>query len=117
MFVLHNNGIAENQTNICTMNDRTTISVFLLLYLATPEIAADDDPHCSSEVFTWFARGANVLVIHMPVPESIRGTGKKLHAPPTIIGKIAAETVTGQWVLSHLMVRSPGKMKDNLMIR
>ena len=72
------------------------------------------DQNGSSEAFTRFARDANVLVMHMPVPESIRGTGKKLHAPPTIIGKIAAETGMGQLVLSHLMALSLGKMEDNL---
>ena len=52
--------------------------------------------------------------MHMPVPENIGGVGRKLHAPPSIIGKIAAETGAGKLVLSHFMARSLIDMETNL---
>ncbi len=56
-----------------------------------------------------------MLVMHMPVPENIGGVGRKLHAPPSVIGKIAAETGTGKLVLSHFMARSLENREENLV--
>ncbi|MDX2418835.1 MAG: MBL fold metallo-hydrolase [Xanthomonadales bacterium] len=72
------------------------------------------DQNGSSDAFIEFARGADVLVMHMPVPEGISGVGRKLHAPPSLIGKIAAETGTGKLVLSHFMARSLENREENL---
>lgn len=72
------------------------------------------DQNGSSEVFIDFARGTDVLVMHLPVPENISGVGRKLHAPPSVIGKIAAETGTGKLVLSHFMARSLESREENL---
>lgn len=73
------------------------------------------DQNGSSEAFIEFARGADVLVMHMPVPEGIVGVGRKLHAPPSIIGNIAAQTNTKKLVLSHFMARSLDNMEENLL--
>ena len=48
------------------------------------------------------------------VPENISGVGRKLHAPPSVIGKIAAETGAGTLVLSHFMARSLYNREENL---
>jgi len=72
------------------------------------------DQNGSSDVFIDFARGTDVLVMHLPVPENISGVGRKLHAPPSVIGKIAAETGTGKLVLSHFMARSLESREENL---
>jgi len=72
------------------------------------------DQNGSSDAFIDFARGADVLVMHMPVPENISGVGRKLHAPPSVIGKIAAETGAGKLVLSHFMARSLENEEENL---
>ena len=52
--------------------------------------------------------------MHMPVPENISGVGRNLHAPPSLIGKIAAETGAGTLVLSHFMARSLENLEENL---
>ena len=52
----------------------------------------------------------------MPVPENIAGVGRKLHAPPSIIGNIATETGASTLVLSHFMARSLYNMEDNLKV-
>ena len=77
-------------------------------------IVFSGDQNGSSDAFIEFARGVDVLVMHMPVPESISGIGRKLHAPPSLIGKIAAETGTGKLVLSHFMARSLENREENL---
>jgi ribonuclease BN (tRNA processing enzyme) len=70
-----------------------------------------DDP-----TFIEFAKGANILVMHMVVPEEISGAGRKLHAPPSVIGKIAQEAGVGKLVLSHLMTRSLKNLDKNVEI-
>jgi len=77
-------------------------------------IVFSGDQNGNSDAFIDFARGTNVLVMHMPVPENISGVGRKLHAPPSVIGKIAAETGAGTLVLSHFMARSLYNREENL---
>ena len=72
------------------------------------------DQNGSSDAFIDFARGTDVLVMHMPVPENISGVGRKLHAPPSLIGKIAAETGARKLLLSHFMARSLENREENL---
>jgi ribonuclease BN (tRNA processing enzyme) len=79
-------------------------------------IVFSGDQNGSSDAFIDFARDTNVLVMHMPVPEKIAGTGRKLHAPPSIIGNIAAKTGAGTLVLSHFMARSLYNVTENLEI-
>ena len=77
-------------------------------------IVFSGDQNGNSDSFIEFARGTKVLVMHMPVPENIAGVGRKLHAPPSLIGKIAAESGAGKLVLSHFMARSLASWEDNL---
>lgn len=77
-------------------------------------IVFSGDQNGNSDTFIGFARGAEVLVMHIPVPENIAGVGRKLHAPPSLIGKIAAETGAGTLVLSHFMARSLAGWEENL---
>jgi ribonuclease BN (tRNA processing enzyme) len=77
-------------------------------------IVFSGDQNGSSDAFIDFARGTDLLVMHMPVPENISGVGRKLHAPPSLIGKIAAETGAGKLLLSHFMARSLESREQNL---
>ena len=43
----------------------------------------------------------------MPVYREIQHAGRKLHAPPSIIGKIAALTIADTLVLCQFMTHSP----------
>jgi ribonuclease BN (tRNA processing enzyme) len=72
------------------------------------------DQNGSSEAFIGFARGADVLLMHMPVPENIGRVGRNLHAPPSVIGKIAAQADTKKLVLSHFMARSLHDLEESL---
>jgi ribonuclease BN (tRNA processing enzyme) len=77
-------------------------------------IVFSGDQNGNSESFIDFARATDVLVMHMPVPEDISGVGRKLHAPPSVIGSIAAKAGVEKLVLSHFMARSLVDMETNL---
>ena len=77
-------------------------------------IVFSGDQNGNSDAFIDFARDTDVLVMHMPVPENIGGVARKLHAPPSVIGKIAAGTGADSLVLSHFMSRSLANMEENL---
>ena len=79
-------------------------------------IVFSGDQNGSSVSFIEFARGTDILIMHMPVPENIGGVGRRLHAPPSVIGEIAAKTAAGKLVLSHFMARSLDDFEQNLQI-
>ena len=58
--------------------------------------------------------GASILVMHMVIPELATGVARRLHAPPTVIGKIAAAAEPGKLVLSHFMARSLRNLDENV---
>lgn len=70
-----------------------------------------DDP-----AFVDFAAGASILVMHMVVPEDVTGVGRRLHAPPSVIGEIAAGASPGKLVLSHFMARSLRDLDQNVAL-
>lgn len=72
------------------------------------------DQNGSDPAFTEFAQGATVLVMHMVVPEGVTGVGRRLHAPPSVIGDIAAKAAPDTLVLSHFMARSLANLDGNV---
>lgn len=60
------------------------------------------------------AKDADILVAHNAVPEGASGVERKLHMPPSVIGKIAADANVRQLVLSHRMLRTLGKEPQTL---
>jgi len=72
------------------------------------------DQNGSKREFVDFARDADALVMHMPVPEDVRGVGRRLHAPPSVIGTIADSANAGMLIISHLMARSLRDLDANV---
>lgn len=70
-----------------------------------------DDP-----AFIEFAKGASILVMHMVVPDGATGIARRLHAPPGVIGEIAAAIDPGKLVLSHFMARSLRDLEQNVAL-
>lgn len=70
-----------------------------------------DDP-----AFIDFASSASVLVMHMVVPDGASGVARRLHAPPGVIGEIAADIGPGKLVLSHFMARSLHDLEKNVAL-
>jgi ribonuclease BN (tRNA processing enzyme) len=82
--------------------------------VAGVSIVFASDQNGSSDAFTEFARGASLLVMHLPIPEDARGTALQLHAPPSRVGRIAAEADAQTLVLSHFMARSLRNLDANV---
>jgi ribonuclease BN (tRNA processing enzyme) len=64
--------------------------------------------------FVEFAKDAGMLIMHMPVPEGVTGIGRKLHAPPSVIGTIAYAANVKMLLISHLMQRSLRNLDQNV---
>ena len=74
------------------------------------------DQNGSDPGFVEFAKDADLLVMHLVIPEDATGVARRLHAPPSVIGTIARATGARQLVLSHLMARSLAGLDENLEI-
>jgi ribonuclease BN (tRNA processing enzyme) len=74
------------------------------------------DQNGNDASFVEFAGDADVLVMHMVVPENISGAGRALHAPPSRIGEIAAASAAKSLVLSHFMARSLRELDANIAL-
>jgi ribonuclease BN (tRNA processing enzyme) len=64
--------------------------------------------------FADFARNADLLVMHMAIPQDAGEAARRLHATPDQIGRIAAAAEAKVLLLSHFMGRSLRTLDDNL---
>ena len=62
-------------------------------------IVFSSDQTGTNPKFVDFARGANVLIMHMAIAA---GTTNPLHAAPAVIGRIAQEAGVGRLIVSHI---------------
>ncbi len=62
------------------------------------------------------AAHADVFVAHNAVPEGVSGAVRRLHMPPSVIGRIAAAAEVKQLVLSHRMLRTLGRETETRAI-
>lgn len=74
------------------------------------------DQNGGDPAFTEFAKDASILVMHMVVPEDVTGTGRRLHAPPSVIGELAGQAEPDKLVLSHFMARSLRDLETNVAL-
>jgi ribonuclease BN (tRNA processing enzyme) len=74
------------------------------------------DQNGDKHEFVDFARDADILVMHMAIPEGVRGVGRRLHAPPSVIGTIADDANAKILIISHLMARSIRDLDASLEI-
>jgi ribonuclease BN (tRNA processing enzyme) len=74
------------------------------------------DQNGNKPEFVDFARNANMLIMHMPVPEDVSGVGRRLHAPPSVIGTIANDAGVQMLIISHLMARSLRHLDENVRL-
>jgi ribonuclease BN (tRNA processing enzyme) len=72
------------------------------------------DQNGSDPAFVEFAKDADVLVMHMPIPEGASGGALQLHAKPSRIGAIAAAAEVDTLLLSHFMARSLRDFEGNV---
>jgi ribonuclease BN (tRNA processing enzyme) len=50
--------------------------------------------------FVEFARGANVLIMHLAIPAGVKN--HPLHAGPSVVGRVAQEARVGRLIVSHI---------------
>jgi ribonuclease BN (tRNA processing enzyme) len=74
------------------------------------------DQNGSNADFPKFAQDATLLVMHMPIPESAGDGAKQLHAIPSRIGEVAADTNAKTLLLSHFMARSLKDLDQNVQL-
>lgn len=81
--------------------------------IQTPKgtIVVSADQNGSHKNFIDFAKGADILVMPAAIDENADQVSKFMHATPSVIGKIAAETKPKILVLNHFMGKSL-KTKD-----
>ena len=72
------------------------------------------DQNGSDPGFPKFASDASLLIMHMPIPENAGGAARQLHAIPSRIGEVAAESGADRLLLSHFMARSLDSFEDNV---
>jgi len=72
------------------------------------------DQNGSNPAFVDFARDADLLVMHMPIPEGADEVARKLHATPATIGDIAQAAGAKTLLLSHFMARSLANLDENV---
>ena len=62
-----------------------------------------------NQTLSSLARGADLLIAHHAIPEQAGETARRLHMPPSEIGRIAASAGVKQLLLSHRMKRTLGQ--------
>ena len=79
-------------------------------------VAFSGDMNGDNETLPVLAKAVNLLVAHNAIPENAGGVARRLHMPPSVIGKIARLAEIKALVLSHRMKRSLGVEKETLNI-
>ncbi len=79
-------------------------------------ISYSGDMNNQFQTLAGLAKGSDILIAHNAVPESQQGAGRKLHMPPSEIGKIAQQAKVKKLVLSHRMSRTLGSEQETLAI-
>lgn len=77
-------------------------------------IVFGSDQNGSNPAFADFAAGADLLVLHLVIPEDAGDIAKRLHATPTEVGRMAAAAGPARLVLSHFMARSLRNLDQNV---
>jgi ribonuclease BN (tRNA processing enzyme) len=72
-------------------------------------IVFSGDTNGEGEGLARLAANADLFIAHNAVPEGAAGVERRLHMPPSVIGKIAAAAHVKKLVLSHRMLRTLGK--------
>ncbi|MGB6688823.1 MAG: MBL fold metallo-hydrolase [Terracidiphilus sp.] len=75
-------------------------------------IVFSGDTNGEGDGLTQLALDADLFVAHNAVPEGATGVERRLHMPPSVIGKIAANAHVKRLILSHRMLRTLGNENE-----
>jgi ribonuclease BN (tRNA processing enzyme) len=118
------NVVADSTPVLVFRNADMTVYAVRVIHGAVPALAwrveiggkrivFSGDTNGEGEGLPNLASNADIFVAHNAVPEGATGVERHLHMPPSVIGTIAANAHVKQVVLSHLMVRTLGKEKQD----
>ena len=79
-------------------------------------MAFSSDQTGSDPSFIDFARGVDILVIHMTITEGASGQLAQLHARPSVWGRMATEAEVGRVLVSHISTSSPQVLESSLAV-
>jgi len=77
-------------------------------------IVFSGDQNGSRDEFIAFARKANLMILPFAIPDDADPVARRLHATPTRLGEMAAQSGVRQVLLSHIMQRAWIKRKQGL---
>jgi len=86
------------------------------LRLGDTTLVFASDQNGSNPAFVELASGADLLVMHMPIPQDAGEVARKLHATPEQIGDIAQAAGAKTLLLGHFMARSLANLDENVEI-
>ena len=74
------------------------------------------DQNGSDPSFVGFAEDADLLVMHLVIPEGAGRAARQLHAQPSEVGAIAKASGAKELLLGHFMARSLRSLDDNVAL-
>lgn len=116
----HDIALEANQSRLVHDKDGLRVSATPVIHANVPalaflveakgkKIAFSGDGNGNNGNLQKLAAGANLLVAHLAIDDSFHFGERSLHAPPALIGEIAAEARVGQLVLAHRRPETLGK--------
>lgn len=82
--------------------------------LAGCSVTFSGDMSNQYQTLKMLAKESELLIAHNAIPENLQGVGRKLHMPPSEIGKIAKQANVKKLILSHRMKRTLGKEQSTI---
>lgn len=89
-------------------------AVGYVINIDNQRIAIPGDMSVNNQSFIDLARGSDILVLHLAIPETATGNLPKLHARPSEMGQLAAAIQPRQLVISHIMQRAERGLDQHL---
>ena len=74
------------------------------------------DQNGTNRAFADFAATADVLVMHLVIPEDAGAIAQRLHARPSVVGQVAESAGARHLILSHFMARSLRDLDQNVAL-
>ncbi|MCH9699553.1 MAG: MBL fold metallo-hydrolase [Gammaproteobacteria bacterium] len=123
LFKIHTVALKKENVQQFKIDPDITLSAIQVHHGPLPALAWRVDVHQCSLTFSGdmsnhfhtleqLARQSDILVAHHAIPESATGVARRLHMPPSEIGKIADRAHIKKLVLSHRMNRTIGHEKS-----
>ena len=119
-FEPHDVALQAHETRVIHDQDGLRISATPVVHAKVPalaflmevqgkKIAFSGDGNGNNGNLQTLAAGAHLLVAHLAIDDTFHFGERSLHAPPAVIGDIAAEARVGQLVLAHRRPETLGK--------